>query len=198
MSLDPDDFARFDGLIFDCDGTLVDTMPAHFKWWSVTAEKYGLDFPEDRFYALGGVPAPQIVEMLAREAGVELDPIAVAHEKEQLYFDNLAEVALVEPVVAIARAWHGKRPLAVATGSPRWVVEPLLERCRLTPLFVAVVTADDVERPKPAPDVFELAARQIGIEPSRCVVFEDADPGLEGARAAGMEAVDIRSFTRSR
>lgn len=188
------DYAEYGGLIFDLDGTLVDTMPAHFQAWTLTAQRYGLTFPESRFYALGGVPAVQIVELLAREAGVELDAIAVAHEKEQLYFDRLEAVHLVQPVVEIVQTMAGIRPLAVATGSPRWIADAILERVELRPQFQTIVTADDVERPKPAPDMFLLAASGLGVEPHRCIVFEDADPGLEGARAAGMDTVDIRSL----
>jgi len=186
------DYSIYEGLIFDCDGTLVDTMPAHFRAWTVTSQKYGFSFPEPRFYALGGVPAPQIVALLAAEAGLTLDPHAVAEEKEQLYFSGLGEVQPIVAVAAIARQMFGQRPLAVATGSPRWAAERVLERTQLLSLFATVVAAGDVERPKPAPDIFLEAARRIGVPPQRCCVFEDGDPGIEGARAAGMAVVDIR------
>lgn len=188
------DYTRFDALIFDCDGTLVDTMPAHFRAWTTTVLKYGLSFPESRFYALGGVPAPQIIELLAREAGLTLDPVAVADEKEHLYFRDLVHVKAIEAVADIARLYHRVRPLAVATGSPRWAAEAVLEQTGLRTLFDVLVCAGEVEHPKPAPDIFLEAARQLGVAPERCCVFEDGDPGLVGARAAGMEAIDIRPW----
>lgn len=191
------EYEHYDALIFDCDGTLIDTMPAHFRAWTATAEKYGLTFPEARFYALGGVPAPQIVALLAREAGLELDHEFVANEKEELYLEGLDHVEPIVAVTSIARHFHGRLPLAVATGSPRWAVERVLAQTGLLSLFDVLVCAGEVPRPKPAPDIFLEAARRVSAAPERCCVFEDADPGLEGARAANMTAIDIRPWRRA-
>ncbi|MEM6332304.1 MAG: HAD-IA family hydrolase [Planctomycetota bacterium] len=187
------DFHSFDGLIFDCDGTLIDTMPAHFRAWSETMNAHGIDFPEDRFYALGGVPASRIVAMLADEQGVALDALAVAHEKERHFLDHHTHgMQLIEEVAGIAREHRGRVPLAVATGGLRQVIEPMLVEQGVRDWFDAVVTADDVEHYKPAPDTYLLAAEKIGVDPSRCCAFEDTDLGMEAIRAAGMTAVDIR------
>lgn len=185
----------FDALVFDCDGTLADTMPAHFEAWTEIANKYGLKFPETRFYALGGAPANKILKMLASEQGVTLDHEAVAHEKEHLFHDKYLEhVRAIEPVVAIARRYHGRKPMAVATGGIRKVIERCLDNLGIRGLFDALVSSEDVAHHKPAPDTYLEAARRLGVEPSRCCAFEDTDIGLQAARAAGMTAMDVRSL----
>jgi len=183
-------------LVFDCDGTLVDTMPAHFLAWRATMSKHGIDFTEARFYELGGVPTQRIVAMLAREAGLMLDAAAIAHEKEEAYYALSDRIAAIEPVVAIARDHRGRLPMAVATGSVRASAERSLKKIGVFDWFEAIVAAEDVAHPKPAPDVFLEAARRLGVTPARCRAFEDTDLGLEAARRAGMEAVDIRLMVR--
>ncbi len=186
------DYDRFDALIFDCDGTLADTMPAHYAAWKATMDRYGMTFPEDRFYSLGGVPARRIVKMLAEEHGLAIDTLAVAYEKERAFEQYLETVTCIEPVVSIARRYHGRKPLAVATGGLRHIVERTLDLLEIRDLFDALVASEDVEHHKPAPDTYLLAAERLGVDPARCCAFEDTDLGLQAARSAGMEAVDIR------
>ena len=104
------------GIIFDCDGTLADTMPLHWKAWQKVTAKHGLDFPEDRFYSLGGVPSRDIFKMLCTEQGKNLDCLALSHEKESVYLPFLPEVKAIDVVVEVAKANHGKLPMAVASG----------------------------------------------------------------------------------
>lgn len=194
----PIDLDRCEALIFDCDGTLADTMPAHFAAWSAIAAKYGLSFPEDDFYALGGVPANRILARLSAEQNVPLDPEAVAHEKEQLFVDRyLDHVRPIEPVAAVARHYHRKTPLAVATGGFRAIIHRCLGNLDLLHLFDAVVAAEDVQHHKPAPDTYLEAARRLGRDPRRCCAFEDTDIGLASARSAGMFTVDVRQILAS-
>lgn len=181
-------------LIFDCDGTLLDTMPLHFRAWQHVAARHGLQFPEERFYALGGVPSRDIARILAAEQGVQIDPLAVAREKEAAYLACVEEIAPIPEILAIAREHYGKIPLAVATGGSHRVVEHVLERLGLRRLFDAIVTSEDVTRQKPAPDIFLEAARRVGVAPAQCRAYEDTDLGLEAIRAAGMEAVDVRQL----
>jgi HAD superfamily hydrolase (TIGR01509 family) len=182
--------------IFDLDGTLADTMPVHYGVWQVIAQRHGLTFSVERFYALGGVPTPRIAAMLIQEAGLTLDPVALALEKEQTYVDGLFSGALtvqpIEPVIAIARARRAEGPMAIASGSSRRLVTHTLGTLGIADWFGAVVTAEDTTRHKPEPDVFLEAARRLGIEPARCTVYEDTDLGLEAARRAGMTGVDVR------
>ncbi len=181
--------------IFDLDGTLADTMPSHYIAWTRIAARHGLTFPEARFYSLGGVPTAKIAAMLIEEAGLSLDPGAIALEKEQAYFDSLAAgagVQPIEPVLALARRHRAEGPLAVASGGVRRVVVRTLEALGITDWFAAVVVAEDTVRHKPEPDVFLEAARRLHADPATCTVYEDTDIGLEAAHRAGMHGVDVR------
>lgn len=183
-------------LVFDCDGTLADTMPTHFRAWTATLTRYGIPFPEARFYALGGVPTAQIIRLLAEETGVPVaDVDAVVREKESAFLDFLADVRAVEPVFRVAEAHRGHLPMAVASGGYRDVVTKTLAGIGVLDWFAAVVCAEDTPRHKPEPDVFLEATRRLGADPRRCVAFEDTDIGLEAARRAGMAAVDVRGWT---
>ena len=182
------------GLIFDCDGTLADTMPLHWRAWHMITRRHGLHFPEDRFYSLGGVPARDILKMLAEEQGRSLDHIAVAHEKEETYLQTLEQVEPIHAVVEIAHAHHGKIPMAVASGGTQKIICQVLDHLKIRHLFDAIVTSEMVKQQKPAPDIFLEAARRIGVEPRFCRGYEDTDLGMTAIRAAGMEAVDVRTL----
>lgn len=186
---------HIEGLIFDCDGTLVDTMPAHYRSWCEALAPVGLVLSEERFYALAGVPTVDIVELLAREQGVSCDAAAVSLDKDLRYLALSQSGAGIESVIAIARREHGRRKLAVASGGRRKLVLSTLRGAGILELFPVIVTAEDVEHGKPAPDIFLCAASRIGVAPTRCAVFEDADLGLEAGRAAGMLTYDIRPWT---
>src|SRR5215470_3766131 len=182
------------GIIFDCDGTLADTMPLHWRAWQVIAARYRIKFPQERFYALGGVPSREIVKLLSAEQGLGLDHLAVAREKEGEYLPLLAQVEPINAVVGIARENAGKVPMAVASGGTRRTIELVLQRLNIRHLFQAVVTSEDVARQKPAPDIFLEAARRIGVPPEFCRAYEDTDLGMQAIRAANMEAVDVRGL----
>jgi beta-phosphoglucomutase family hydrolase len=186
------------GLIFDCDGTLADTMPLHWRAWQILTQKHKLHFPEDRFYSLGGVPSRDILKMLAREQHRSIDHIAVAHEKEEAYLPMLGEVEPIHAVVEIARASHGKIPMAVASGGLEPIIVMVLEHLKIRHLFNAVVTSEMVKNQKPAPDIFLEAARRIGVDPKFCRGYEDTDLGMQAIRAAGMDAVDVRHILTAR
>ena len=155
--------------IFDLDGTLADTMPVHFQVWQVVARATGSPSPRTRFYKLGGVPTAKIAALLIAEAGLDLDPLVVATEKEQAYVDGLVDGATVrpiEPVVEIARPRRAEGPLAIASGSLRHLVDRTLAALGITDWFGAVVAAEDTTRHKPEPDVFLEAARRLGVAPA--------------------------------
>jgi HAD superfamily hydrolase (TIGR01509 family) len=181
-------------LIFDCDGTLADTMPLHWQAWQVITTKHGVTFPEARFYALGGVPSRHILQMLREEQRLSIDPIAVSREKEEEYLKLMAQVGPIHEVVEIAKQHAGKLPMAVASGGTRPVIEKVLRHLNIRELFGAVVTSEDVLHQKPAPDIFLEAARQLGIAPENCRAYEDTDIGLEAIRKGGMDAVDVRAL----
>jgi beta-phosphoglucomutase family hydrolase len=185
------------GLIFDCDGTLADTMPLHWRAWQMVTRRHDLHFPEDRFYALGGVPSRDILKLLAEEQGRSLDHIAVAHEKENAYLPLMSAVEPIDAVVEIAKSNFGKVPMAVASGGTQAIIVDVLEHLKIRHLFQAVVTSEMVKNQKPAPDIFLEAARRIGVEPKYCRGYEDTDLGLQAIRSAGMEAVDVRTLRNS-
>ena len=181
-------------LIFDCDGTLADSMPLHWRAWDAVCRRNGIEFPEERFYKLGGVPSQKILAMLKQEQGLAFDPAEISHQKEEAYLPLMAEVKLIEPVAAIAREHVGKLPMAVATGGRTKYIRPLLEGLGISDWFQAIVTSDDVKNHKPAPDTFLKAAALLGVPPEDCRAFEDTDLGMEAIRAAHMDAVDVRTI----
>jgi beta-phosphoglucomutase-like phosphatase (HAD superfamily) len=184
------------GLVFDCDGTLADTMPLHWRAWQIITQKHDLHFPIDRFYSLGGVPSRDILKMLAEEQGKSFDHIAVAHEKENSYLPMMAEVEPIHAVVDIAKANYGKIPMAVASGGTQPIIIGVLEHLKIRHLFGAVVTSEMVKNQKPAPDIFVEAARRIGVDPKFCRGYEDTDLGMQAIRSAGMDAVDVRTILK--
>ena len=186
--------SRYAGLIFDCDGTLTDSMPVHYVAWVTTLSKYGINFPESRFYELGGVPTNKIIDLLAAEQGVVVDSNAIAHEKELAFLEQLSSVGPNEPVCQVAREHHGSVPMAVASGGVRQVVIDQLNSIRMLHVFDAIVGAEDTELHKPNPDVFLEAARRLNVPAHQCVVFEDTDIGIQAARSAGMDYVDVRQL----
>jgi beta-phosphoglucomutase family hydrolase len=192
LEIPPGDFA---GYIFDLDGTLVDTMPLHYRAWDAAMRSVGLRCPldEDLFYSLGGVPTRRVAHLIAEHYGLTVDVEHVFHTKEKLFREIQADAQLIEPVVTFARHVAATHPVAIASGGPREIVRGMLELSKLALLFRVVVTADDVVHGKPSPDMFLLAAKQMGVPPEKCLVFEDAEPGMRAAKAAGMQWVHVPS-----
>jgi HAD superfamily hydrolase (TIGR01509 family) len=189
----------FDAYIFDLDGTLVDTMPVHYRAWDLAMHEFGLRvaLDLDLFYSLGGVPTHRVAQIIAEHYGLNLDPGEVMHRKETLFKECLAagRVPVIEPVVAFARKVASTHPIAIVTGGGPDVAGAGIAAGGLQDLFGIVVTPEDVPpgRGKPAPDMFLLAAARLKVPPGRCLVFEDAKPGIEAARAAGMSVVVVDS-----
>src|SRR5512137_633207 len=181
-------------IIFDCDGTLADTMPLHWRAWQVISRRHGLSLPEDRFYSLGGVPSRDILQLLSTEQRLPFDPLAVAREKEAEYLPLIAQVEPINTVVGVARENYGRIPMAVASGGTKKSIGTVLDHLGIGHLFQAVVTSEDVVNQKPAPDIFLEAARRLGVPPQFCRAYEDTDLGMQAIRAAGMEAVDVRQL----
>ncbi|HTN76391.1 MAG TPA: HAD-IA family hydrolase [Pirellulaceae bacterium] len=181
-------------LIFDCDGTLTDSMPVHYLSWHATLSRHGIVFEEERFYALGGMPTDKIIAMLSSEQGIPLDHMEIAREKEDDFLKSLHLVVPIEPVVQVVREHHGKLKMAVASGGWRAVVRRQLELIGYLEHFDTIVAAEDTELHKPEPDVFLEAARRLNVPPQFCRVYEDSDLGIEAARRAGMEWVDVRQW----
>ena len=191
----------FAGYIFDLDGTLVDTMPLHYRAWNRAMQHAGLrgELSEDLFYSLGGVPTRRVAKLLAEHYGLTIDVEKVFHQKEALFIELRSEMKLIDAVVAFARQAVAQRvPVSVASGGPRDIVRHTLELMKIAALFPVVVTPEDVAHGKPAPDMFLLAAKKMGVAPGRCLVFEDAEPGIQAAEAAGMKWVHVESRGKRR
>lgn len=180
------------GLVFDCDGTIADTMPLHQKAWEAACGRYGHAFPWELHERYAGVPTLRIMEILNREHGYRLPLPEAAELKELLFLEYLPEVRPIEPVVRYVRHYADHLPMAVATGGNRVNCTAILDALGLLHCFKGLVTADEVPHGKPAPDIYLRAAELIGVPPERCAAFEDAEMGLASARAAGMHVIDIR------
>ncbi len=186
LELPPGDFAAY---IFDCDGTLADTMPTHYRAWQEALGEHAANFSEAMFYELGGVPTSRIVEIMNERHGLSLPVEATVEHKESVFLKLSPEIAAIEPVVAIAKAFAGRKPMAVASGGHRRIVLNTLRALGIVELFDTIVTAEDYRRGKPAPDPFLEAAMRLGVAPEQCLVFEDTATGIAAAKAAGMQFV---------
>ena len=183
---------EFGGYIFDCDGTLADTMPLHYRAWKRLVEELGGSFSEELFYQLGGKPTEQILELLRDEYALNVgDTYSAAKRKEEYFVQTIHEIGPIEPVLQVVRRWHTIKPLAVASGGFRRNVEMTLDTIGIRPLFDVVVCVEDYARGKPFPDAFLEAARRMNVAPENCLVFEDSPLGLQAARAAGMQCVFV-------
>jgi len=180
------------GLIFDCDGTLVDSMPLHMLAWehSVTAQGGRWDYPY--FHSKKGMPDREIIAAYNKEFGFNLDYGRTTALKDEYFRSRADRLVPIPHVVDVAKRYHGILPMAVASGSTRMNVEFQLKTLGIAHLFDVVLSADDGIPPKPNPDIFLEAARRLGVVPQQCEVFEDGEIGLEAARRAGMLATDIR------
>ena len=194
LELPQGEFAAF---IFDCDGTLADTMPTHYRAWQIALGERAADFPETMFYELGGVPTCRVVEILNERHGYSMPVEETVAVKERLFLEFSSEVAAIEPVVAFAREWHGRKPIAVASGGHRAIVMKTLRALGIAEIFDAIVTSEDYLRGKPHPDPFLEAARRLNVVPEQCLVFEDTTTGLQAAKAAGMACVLVPPLQRA-
>jgi HAD superfamily hydrolase (TIGR01509 family) len=179
------------GYIFDCDGTLADSMVVHHHAWLAAFAQHGatFEFGWDLFTSRAGMSLPKTVEALNEQFGLRLDPHAVTASQRQAYERLLAGVRPIAPVVELARRVAQVAAVSVASGGERSVVLRTLELIGLAETFSVVVTAEDVLHGKPAPDMFLLAAERMGVPAAECVVLEDSVLGIEAARRAGMAAV---------
>lgn len=193
IKLPDGDFAAY---IFDCDGTLADTMPLHYRAWCAALKEHNAEFPEALFYELGGVTTERIVEILNERHGHSMPVQPTATYKDNLFVEMIPQILPIEPVVELVHQFHGAKPLAVASGGTREIVTKILGALGILKKFDAVVTAEDCRHGKPAPDPFLEAARRLGVAPARCLVLEDTTSGIAAAKAAGMQWVLVQPPVR--
>ena len=181
----------FRAYIFDCDGTVVDSMPLHYRAWKAALAEWNCDFPEDLFYAWGGKPVRNIIADLNQIYSLTMPVDSLAVRKEALYLAQLPSLKAIPEVVEHITAQHGRIPFAVASGSRNDSVVGSLTAVGLLDRFDTIVSAGDYIHAKPAPDCFLLAAQRLGVAPKDCLVFEDTQLGIQAATAAGMASVMV-------
>lgn len=181
----------FRAYLFDCDGTIVDSMPLHYVAWCKALADWGCTFAEDQFYASGGRPVAEIVAALNEQHGLAMPVEQVAARKEALYLENLFQLQAIPEVLEHIERCHGRIPFAVVSGSTRDSVTASLRALDLLDRFDTLVCAGDYQRAKPDPEPFLLAAERLGVAPRDCLVFEDTDMGIQAATAAGMASVKV-------
>jgi HAD superfamily hydrolase (TIGR01509 family) len=181
----------FQAYLFDCDGTVADSMPLHYLAWKEALGEQGCDFPEDLFYSWGGMPVHEIISTLNQRQGLKMNIEAVAIRKENLYYEYLPRLTAVPEVLEIIESDYGRLPFAIVSGSTRESVTASLESLDLLGKFDTLVCAGDYERSKPDPEGFLLAARRLGVAPENCLVFVDTKMGIQAATAAGMASVKV-------
>jgi HAD superfamily hydrolase (TIGR01509 family) len=181
----------FQAYLFDCDGTIADSMPLHYIAWSTALGEQGCPFPEDLFYAWGGWPVAKIIDTLNHEHNLHMSIPLVAHRKEEIYYELLPQLKAVPEVLDEINRCYGQIPFAVVSGSTRESVTASLTALNLLDKFPVLICAGDYAHGKPNPEPFLLAAQRLGVPPQSCLVFEDADAGIQAATAAGMASVKI-------
>jgi len=188
LKLPPGPFRAY---LFDCDGTIADSMPLHYIAWTKALGEWQCAFDEDTFYAWGGRPTHEIIADLNHRQGLKMPVAAVAERKEDLYYQLLPELKVIPEVLEHIDAEHGRIPFAVVSGSTRESVVASLTVLNLLDRFDELVCAGDYKRSKPQPDAFLVAAERLRVKPSECLVFEDTEMGIQAASAAGMSWVKI-------
>jgi beta-phosphoglucomutase family hydrolase len=181
----------FSAYLFDCDGTIVDSMPLHYVAWKKALGEWNCEFEEELFYAWGGRPTAEIIATLNQSQGLSMPVERVASRKEEFYFKMLPELKAVPEVLEHIEAQHGRIPFAVVSGSARDSVTASLETLKLLDRFETLVCAGEYKKSKPDPEAFLLAATKLGVPPRNCLVFEDTEMGIQAATAAGMASVKV-------
>ena len=182
----------FAAYLFDCDGTIADTMPLHYRAWRSTLDPLGAEYPEALFYEWGGTPTRKIVAQLNERNLLQMPVEETALAKEEAFLALLGEARPVAAVMNFARDRIREGcGAAVVTGSTRRVTERILRAIGAADVFSVWVTSEDVARGKPEPDGYLEAARRLGATPAQCLVFEDTRIGLAAATAAGMQSVHV-------
>lgn len=181
----------FKAYLFDCDGTIVDSMPLHYLAWRKALAEWNCEFAEDLFYAWGGMPVAEIIATLNQKHGLNMPVDDVRKQKEGFYLEQLGQLQAVPEVLELIEHRHGQVPFAVVSGSTRDSVTASLQALSILDRFDTLVCAGDYQRSKPDPEPFLIAAARLGIAPEDCLVFEDTEMGIQAATAAGMASVKI-------
>jgi HAD superfamily hydrolase (TIGR01509 family) len=181
----------FGAYLFDCDGTIADSMPLHYLAWKKALGEWNCEFGEELFYAWGGMPVAEIISTLNEKHGLNMPVETVSRRKENLYFELLPQLKAVPEVLEHIEAERGRIPFAVVSGSTKESVVASLVSLNLLDRFEIFVCAGDYKKSKPDPEGFLLAAARLGVAAEACLVFEDTEMGIQAAQAAGMASVKV-------
>lgn len=181
-------------LIFDMDGTLVDTLPAHYEAWLKASEEFEVSFSMEYFQALTGRPATELGKDIVKEFNLPISSVELVRRKEALIKEQFHKVKVFEPILEVIKHFHGILPMSVGTGARKEMAESILEATQLKKYFDIVVTSDDVKNYKPHPETFMRSVEHFGVEPKNCLVFEDGHLGIEAAKTGGMMVIDVKPF----
>jgi HAD superfamily hydrolase (TIGR01509 family) len=182
---------EFQAYLFDCDGTIADSMPLHYVAWQNALAAWNCHFPEKLFYDWGGFSVNEIVMLLNQKQGLQMPVEEVLQRKEEFYFNSLPNLKAVPEVLEHIHSSYGRIPFAVVSGSRRDSVTASLTSLGLIEKFEVLVCAGDYQRGKPDPEPFLLAAARLGVKPEACLVFEDTEMGIKSAESAGMSSVRV-------
>jgi|SRR5579863_6465636 len=187
---------KFQALLFDLDGTLIDTMPLHYRAYAEVLARRGLTLSETAFMSTIGAPAREAIPRFLEAAGmigVPADEVAAIHVDKKMAFERFVSEGGIVPLAAarVLESVRGRKKLALVSSGNRAGVTALLLAMRWTDVFDAVISGDDVSRGKPDPEPYLAAAAALDVAPADCLVLEDTEAGLTSGRAAGMTVLDV-------
>jgi beta-phosphoglucomutase-like phosphatase (HAD superfamily) len=186
------------GLIFDIDGTLADTMPAHYRASTRVAKEFGFEFPLNYFIKMAGIPTTDVFrELLKLQGKSHISSEVVSALKEKYYLEEVPSILPISYTMDIVKQYAGKIPMSMGTGGTLEIAIPNIKQIKADEYIDILVSAEDVTKHKPFPDTFLECARRMNIAPEHCLVFEDAVNGFKAAEAGGMEWIDVTKFHES-
>ncbi len=185
------DYDQYQAFIFDMDGTLLDTMPAHLDAWELTAREFSFPFSREWVHSMGGMPSSKIVEQINSKFALNIDAYDASQFKMAAFKTMSNEINPIAATLNVLNTYHQTKRIAIGTGSQRESAERLLSDCGLADKVEVLVSANDVENHKPSPDTFVKAANLLQVEPQKCLVFEDTELGKQAAHAAGMDCIMV-------
>ncbi len=183
--------------IFDCDGTLMDTLDSHYNSWNETYDSLTYNFISKQefvnFYA--GTSGDELISIINERLNYNLNIKDVHNLKNNIFMEKyLNKVQPIKKTLNIIKKYHGVFPFILASGGEKHIVHKLLDLNNLSHYFVDIISISDVNLGKPAPDLFLTASNRMQISPENCLVFEDAETGFQAAKNANMKYIDINSF----
>ena len=182
------------GLIFDLDGTIANTMQNHFLSWRKAVSPYGIDFTSNLFKSLTGKPREATILKLNEMFNTNMDPYKVGKVKGDTFKKMVNDTKEITIVADVVRKYHTLLPMSIGTGSTKNGAKKTLEVIEMSAYFDIVITADDIQNPKPHPETFLKCAELMNVEPENCLVFEDGILGIQAAESVGMKVIDVNEY----